>query len=147
MPNWLSPALVDEQVLDTPAIETAMATFLDGYTLHDSYWIALVTNVWASHLAVRFDAFWSDGRIPHPGSTVAEWPILITTMTDLVSARIQLREAGIGEAISVPVDGSDTHSTTIIRDHQNGTAELVHASEVHIRCFDRAGGPIDIPLE
>lgn len=133
-PDWLSPALVDDQVLDTPGIETTMATFVDGYTLHDSYWIALVTNIWASRVAVRFDEFWSDGRVPHAGSAVAEWPVLIIMMIDLVSTRIQLREAGIGQAISVSVDGSDTHSTTVIRDHQNGSAELVHASKVRIRC-------------
>lgn len=146
-PDWLGPGLIDDAVADADAVETTLEAFLDAYTLHDSYWIALVTHPWAAHLAIRFDANWSDGRIPYPGSVVAEWPILIVTMRRLVSARIELQDAGIGEAISVPHDTAEGMATTLVGDHLGGSAELVHGSSIELRCFDRAGAAIPIPLD
>ena len=146
-PEWLGSGLIDNAVTDAVAVETTLEALLDVYTLHDSYWIALVTHPGAAHLAIRFDANWSNGRVPYPGSLVAEWPILILTMRNLVSARIELRDAGIGDAISVPHDTVERMATTLVRDHHGGSAELVHGSSVELRCFNREGPAIPIPLD
>jgi hypothetical protein len=147
-PEWLGPALLDGAIDNTPTVETTLSEFLDAYTLHDSHWIALVIDGYSeARLVIRFDAFWSDGRIPHPGPSVAEWPILVVTMRHLLSARIDLRDSGIAGAISLPHDSVAGMSTTFVQDHRDGSAELVHGSSIEASCFDSKGTPIPIAFD
>ena len=77
-PSWLAEDLLWGDLPWDKAEETTMPAFLSAYTLHDSYWINLVLYPDNSAAAaLRFDAFWTKGRVPHPGSRVADWPLLL----------------------------------------------------------------------
>lgn len=139
LPEWLSAMLRATDLLAVGGESTTVASFLDAYTLHDSYWIALLSDGWAAHLVIRFDAFWTGGRVPHPGPVVAEWPILVLTLPRLARVELDLQDAGIGEAISVPHEADNGLVTTLIHDHVGGSAELVHSMNIQVHCFDSEG--------
>jgi hypothetical protein len=84
VPLWLKRALIDDLLPWDIARPTTVETFLRQYTLHDSYWIGLwVTPGLGADAVIRWDAYWSEGRIPHPGPIVAEWPVLVIRLRRL----------------------------------------------------------------
>lgn len=77
-PEWLSQGLLTG---DLPW-DTGQTAFLAAYPLHDSYWIGVWAEPGEMPIAViHWDAFWSDGRIPHPSDHVSQWPILLIAFT------------------------------------------------------------------
>ena len=62
----------------TRATAVTMQRFLAAYTLHDSNWIGLFLQpAYESIAIIRWDTFWSKGRVEFPSPTVATWPILL----------------------------------------------------------------------
>ena len=59
------------------ATTATMQQFLAAYTLHDSCWLGLFLQpAYVSVALIRWDTFWSKGRVEYPGSMVETWPIL-----------------------------------------------------------------------
>jgi len=145
-PEWLSRGLLWEEFPWEQAVRTTMEQFLNRYTLHDSGWIAPKADAQyrGGGLAVfRFDAFWTQGRIPHPGSRVAEWPILLIRFSRLFELRLHDYEPESG-GLSRTISHAETEAVggrcrTRIWDLFGGCCELVHAKPVDILCVGRAG--------
>ena len=90
-PAWLAKALLEDSLPWPDALPTTMPEFLKSYTLHDSVWISLTLDAiydGGGRAFLRWDTIWTDGRVPFPGSTVAEWPILIIGFSQLHSAEL-----------------------------------------------------------
>jgi len=77
-PDWLGRRLIEDEFDWPSANSTSMPRFLSQYSLHDSYWIGIHVQPNFETIAVlRWDTFWTEGRVPFPGSTVEEWPVLL----------------------------------------------------------------------
>jgi hypothetical protein len=163
VPLWLKRALIDDRLPWDSARETNVATFLKQYTLHDSNWIGVwITPGSGADAVIRWDAFWSEGRIPHPGPLVAEWPILVIRFPRLYAIksppeRSDYHDSGIASASSDDVrSGSlfeaetippDDHLVeTIVQGHFGTTVQLVHGKDVAVLCMTAEGSPLAIPF-
>ena len=74
----LAHAVVDDSLPWDRSIKLHIDAFLQRYTLHDSYWIALHTNCGLDDTAVAaisFDPVWKPS-VSSPTSHVANWPLL-----------------------------------------------------------------------
>ncbi len=130
-------------------VQTTMAKFLDAYSLHDSYWLSLNVGRFESDLVIRFDAVWTEGRIPHPGVRVAKWPRLIITMSGLVESQFDFGDIDHSSSImeAVSEEHPTLNRTTITRYLlDSGSVELVHDAVVELRMIDPKGKLIPIPL-
>src|SRR6185312_6677969 len=90
-PEWLGSRLIDDAFDWEIALETTVEAFLEQYTLHDSSWIGFhlqVDQAGAGLAIIRFDAFWTDGRIPHPSAVVEEWPILVVRFAGITEVQL-----------------------------------------------------------
>jgi hypothetical protein len=84
-PEWLGDALLRKTLPWDGGLPVPMPFFLQNYSLHDSIWEGLwVEPAYGEATAiVRWDSYWSDGRIPYPKSVdgsdapVGEWPLLL----------------------------------------------------------------------
>ena len=150
--SLVEPLLDYERGEKTPpprGVQTTMARLLDEYTLHDSYWMSLNVEQFESDLLIRFDAYWSKGRIPHPGARVGKWPRLIITMSGLVET--QLDFGAINYSSSIGGADSAEHPTrerkAVTRYQLDaGLVALVHDPIVELRMIDPEGNLITIPL-
>lgn len=90
------------------AVEATMPNFLSRYTLQDSLWIGLYLQPKAEAVAlVRWDTYWTDGRLPSAGDAVADWPVLLVrferayqTFTTYPGPEERETFSGLPEAIS-----------------------------------------------
>ena len=153
-PPWLADALLTDSLPWEQAVPTRLDAFLAAYTLHDSDWIAfsLDPSYDGGGLAVlRWDTFWTEGRVAFPGSFVADWPILLIRFRRVHSCR----QVGYNTDAPVPTRGiasgeckplaDSQFMRTIVADHYGGQLEVEHAPEVDILCMARAGDVISIP--
>ncbi len=151
-PEWLATSLLQDSIDWETGQSTAIAAFLNVYSLHDSTWMAFNVDVvyeGAATAAIRWDAHWTEGRIPYPGSNVADWPILLIRFLSV--SQVSLR--GYSADSTIPMRGIGTAETrqdgqkaiTTIADHYGGEVELTHQSDIHVLCLDPSGVPITIP--
>lgn len=160
-PNWLSNDLLNDNLPWDQALPTTMRQFLSQYTFHDSHWISLYLQPQRNAICViRWDTFWTEGKVPFPGSRVAQWPLLLIRLTGLLHADIDLWESavqtGISGAESARIGESERvgwgipahHPTdyTRIRDFDGGIAHLVHAPPVSFLCMSRDRQVLAIPM-
>jgi hypothetical protein len=153
-PAWLAKALLEDTLPWSDAQQATMPAFLDMYTLHDSSWIGFTldpAHEGGGRVIIQWDTIWTDGRVPFPGSIVAEWPILIIDFVRVHSAQL----AGFEIESPVPTRGIASaeaailadpgHHYTVISDHFGGRIELVHAPAVHLLCLNPSGQAQLIP--
>ena len=151
-PQWLARGVVLGEIPWEAGARTTMARFLAEFTLHDSCWISLVTDPayeGAAVAVIRWDTFWTDGRVPFPGSVVAEWPILLIRFVRLDGLRFRGLERDIG-GISRTISGAESSvagdaARTEIADVFEGVVTLDHAPEVVVLCLDREKRLVPIP--
>jgi len=143
-PRWLGPAVVAGQAPWPQALRFTWGQFLTSYTLHDSLWLGLyLESGQEGLLAIRWDTYWTNGRVPFPGSTVATWPILLCRLTQLAQVQIALAEDGIADAESSPTvpaeENADPLCRTVISAHDGTIASFVHSSTVTFLCLSAEG--------
>lgn len=154
-PSWLAPGMLADDFPWQAGVRTTLPTFLAEYTLHDSSWIALATDpayAGSATAVIRFDAFWTEGRVQFPGSVVAEWPILLLHLERLVSLAFAGLDEDIGgisrtiaAADSREVNGTALHET-IVEDVHGGRVTLRHAPAVTLLLLDRERQVVPLPL-
>ena len=154
-PSWLSPGVLTGAFPWEAALHTSLADFLEAYTLHDSNWILFALDPDAGSeatLAFRFDAFWTDGRVPHPGSMVSEWPVLLVRLRGLQAIRFDgYAEAGAEWAPRTIARASSrastaTNSISEFEDIVGGRVVVEHASRIELLCLDRAGAVVPLSV-
>jgi hypothetical protein len=162
VPSWLTRALIDDQLPWDEARETTVAAFLLHYTLHDSSWIGLwVTPGLGAKAVIRWDAYWSGGRIPHPGPLVAYWPILVIRfrrmyLAESLPSRSDYHESGIRDARSEDLNVRDWPGgtarlpdeelvRTVIQGHVGTVLSLIHTKDVSLLCMSSQGTPLHVP--
>ena len=116
-PEWLGPRLIDDAVEWSSAVATSLVSFLEQYTLHDSTWIGLhlqLDQAGAAIAVIRFDAFWTEGRVPHPGDLVAEWPIILIRFSGVTSIQLTgVQDNNWDLGLSTPPRPSLNHRNSI----------------------------------
>jgi hypothetical protein len=153
-PSWLTNALVSGSFPWSQAARTELAIFLASYSLHDSEWIAFTLDPVYSGgglAVIRWDTIWTEGRVPFPGSIVAEWPVLLVRFHRVHQVRQPGYETeapvptrGIADAESQPLPNS-TSVRTVVSDHYGAQLVIEHAPEVDVLCLDRHGAVLAIP--
>ncbi len=156
-PVWLGQALITDDLPWEQATSSTFPSFLEHYSVHDSYWIGLYLEPQRNAIGiVRWDTFWTKGIIPFPGSRVAEWPLLIMRFSGVLHSDINLQEDGIAGATSAPIHQKDRSrwgiatdlqlDHTQIEDHRGGIAELLHHPQVAFLCLSCQREVLSIPL-
>jgi hypothetical protein len=155
LPEWLGGEIVSGQLPWQRALRTTLPRFFRSYTLHDSYWMGLFLEPQRHGVAlIRWDTFWTDGRVAYPGNRVAEWPLLLIGFTGLCHADIGLEEDGIAAAwsevlspakrVEMNVQSGELHHTGI-EDHRGGVARLIHHPDVALLCLSKNRDILEIP--
>ena len=89
-----------------------MPHFLSEYTLHDSCWIGLYLQPNFEAVALpRWDTFWTGGRVPYPGATVADWPLLLVRFErvyQVFTTYPTAEERGAFEGLPETVSGAES---------------------------------------
>jgi hypothetical protein len=144
-PSWLSEDLLWDAYPWDSGTSLTLATFLAGYTLHDSTWVGLHVDPdldGAATAIIRWDTFWTDGRVPFPGGTVAEWPFLLIRFHGVTSVRLReferdptLSPRTISDASSSAV--GESKYRTVVTDIMGGAVEIDHAGRVDLVCLSR----------
>ena len=152
-PQWLGPRLLEDSFTWGEALTTSLPAFGEQYTFHDSVWIGLHLHLdltGGATAIIRLDSFWTEGKVPHPGSLVAEWPILLVRFSDVGAVRLS---GFVGsDWSSRTIDASETTDSTAGRhrtsfdDIYSGRVEIDHAPPVQILCFDRSGEALKLPF-
>lgn len=152
-PDWLGRRLLDDDFAWDEALTIPLSKFFEHYTLHDSVWIALyltVNDLGVAIAVIRFDAFWTEGRVLHPGSKIAEWPILLLRFSELSS--VQLNGFVEPNWSSRTIDSAETEALlaplqviTTIADVYGGRMSITHHPLVRILCLNRAGEALPLP--
>lgn len=157
-PPWLAGDLLADSIPWDRAVQTTLSAFFADYTLHDSSWIGLTLDPvydGGATAIIRWDTIWTDGRVPFPGSRVAEWPILLIRFAGV--SRVE--QAGYDRMPDAPSRGIDAATTTedavsdetparhrtVIEDHFGGALTLVHAPTVKLLCLARDRTVLAIP--
>ena len=153
-PPWLADALLTDSLPWDQAVSTTLETFLQAYSLHDSCWITFSLDPvydGGGLAAIRWDTFWTEGRVAYPGDMVAGWPILLIRFKRVHGCR----QTGYEIEAPVPtrgIAGAECKSVadsplmrTVVADHYGGQLELEHAPDVDILCVDRGGQVLSIP--
>ncbi len=152
--QWLGKDLLENNFDWSSGSEITMFEFLKKYTLHDSILINL--NVYPDQtgiVAIQFDSYWTNGRIPFPGSHVRRWPILLFYFNSLYY--ISCSHSLYGDSISnaeckiiseenqselmdkeLGVKGEREKCLSKILNSNGGYIEIVHDVYVKILCFD-----------
>jgi hypothetical protein len=152
-PEWLGNSLIGGDLPWDQATRSTIQEFLAEYTLHDSIWINLIvgTSDDGEVLAViRWDTFWTRGRVPHPGSAIANWPILIIRLPRVEGVRLEgfatttQTTRTISTASSVGVDEGGIQLTEI-RDVEGGRILLEHDAAVEILCLAHDRSVLPVP--
>lgn len=124
--------------------------FHQRFTLHDSHWIGLHTDVaWDGEATavICFDPIWNDIGEPKT-SNCEKWPIMLIRFSGLCSIEIQDytdidgMQRGIATAHSEVVDKQKMR--TIIADHYGGKVILNHDNLLEFLLFRFDGVPITI---
>lgn len=149
-PEWLTAGFLEDIFPWSEAVQTTMGRFLSLYTLHDSYWIGLKTNVRYSEAvaAIRFDAFWTEGRVPHPGPEVALWPVLLLRFLGVAEVSLtpcQAEDDYQGAILGAETGEDDYGSLTSIDDDIGGRCAIRHRGPIDVLIMSRSGQPY--PLE
>jgi hypothetical protein len=157
-PDWLSAQLLWDDFPWESGLRTTVPDFLAAYTLHDSGWVGLFLDPdqQGSAIAViRWDTFWTEGRIPFPGGTVAQWPFLLIRYAPVYAVRFTSYEVP-GEAPSPRTIGgaeasviSESIHRTVVQDIFGGAVEVEHVPQVDVLCLapDRTVLPIALVRE
>jgi hypothetical protein len=152
-PEWLGPRLIDDAFPWADGVSTSLIEFFENYTLHDSFWIGLhlpLDQKSAAVALIRFDALWTDGRVHHPGSLVAEWPILLIRFSNVSVVRLAEfgKTHGFLRTIGVAVTEATSSGQHLTRfdDVVSGRVEVEHAPRVTILCLDRSGRNVPLPF-
>src|ERR1043166_5378991 len=149
-PEWLPKKLNWADFPWNQAVRGSFKTFLDQYTLHDSNWISLFFDPGQSAeaiLVIRFDSFWTDGRVPFRSSLVASWPILIAHLSHVREVQFQgFNGDWSPRTISIAESqlGSEADSTSLT-DVFNGTVTIRHGRDVEFLCLSSEGQVLSLP--
>lgn len=155
-PDWLGRDVFAGVLPWERALTTTISSFLQQYSFHDSYWIGLFLESNSNGvMIVRWDTFWTEGRVPFPGSMVAEWPILILRLSRLQHVEVALREDGLAGVTSSPLTEQEVQSLSVegdlhrtqIDDHSGGVVQLCHEPNIALLCFNRQRDILEIPLK
>jgi hypothetical protein len=153
------------------ARETTLPEFLVRYTLHDSQWLRVESSPDGPALALfEWDTFWTEGRVPHDSSRLADWPVLVLAFDALYQINVKWdpvhtltvgdaesravgaeererlfdRVGGTDDVLSAAALDDSLHLTTI-RDVGVGYLELLHGATVRVLCIGGDGQVIDLP--
>jgi hypothetical protein len=156
-PNWLGTDLIEGNLFWDRSLKTTMPEFFAQYTLHDSYWIGLFLEPQRNGIAIiRWDTFWTKGRMSFPGSTVADWHLLLIYFSGLCYSDVNLDETGISGATTkllteqqyqtmVFLPEGEFHCTEI-EDFAGGIARFIHSSQVSLLCLNKEKEILEIPF-
>jgi hypothetical protein len=154
-PPWLGSDLLWDEFPWEAGITAPLSAFLSAYTLHDSAWVGLYIDPDAAATAiavVRWDTFWTEGRVPFPGSAVAEWPFLLLRFTGLRGIQFlgyggddhDRSPRSIDACTSGVLDGP-VHRT-VFEDTYGGSVQIDHRARVDLLCLGRDRTPHAITL-
>lgn len=141
-PDWLGPLLLRSGLwpLRQP---TTMATFLARYTLHDSEWIGCWLDPvdGSATAALRWDTFWTDGAVPFPGSTVADWPILLLLFEHVqhVDVHLERTDQFLSTIVGATTQASAGLWRTTITGVLGNLLHIVHSEAIGVICFAATG--------
>jgi hypothetical protein len=175
-PGSLGKGLLTGDLPWTSAQRVTMAAFLASYSLHDSYWMGLWSEPASAPVAViRWDTFWTHGRVEHPGPAVDTWPILLIRFPQIDQLLLavgtdELSYEGINGAISQPVSATEREALlsvatgrttlndrmieylldpvvyhTIIEGIGWHEVHVFHRGEVEVLCLSQEGQLIVVP--
>lgn len=153
-PAWLGPDLLWDDFPWEAGVATSLGAFLESYTLHDSSWVGLFLDPDqnASAVAVvRWDTFWAEGRVPFPGSAVAEWPFLLIRFSGLRGIRFagygaQARDLSPRTISAARSEAIETGAhRSVFEDIFDGSVEVEHDPLVDLLCLERDRTPHALP--
>jgi hypothetical protein len=149
----LAHSVVDDSLPWDRSIQLHIDTFLQRYTLHDSYWIALHINCGLDDTAVAaisFDPVWNPS-VSTPTSHVANWPLLFIRFNCVNTIRMAgFRDIGGTQRgiSSVVVDHlSDEESVTTILDHYGASVSLQHFPLINAVAMSNDGSVLELSAE
>jgi hypothetical protein len=149
----LAHSVVDDSLPWDRSIQFHIDTFLQRYTLHDSYWIGLHTNCGlddAAVAAISFDPVWNPS-VSTPTSLVANWPLLFIRFNCVNTIRMAgFRDIGGTQRgiSSVSVDHlSDEEAVTTILDHYGASVSLQHFPLINALAMSNAGSVLELSVE
>ena len=128
----LAQHLVEDSLPWGRSTQLHIASFLQLYTLHDSYWIGIHTNCGFDDSAIAvisFDPVWNSS-VSAPTSIVADWPLLFLRLNCVNTIRLSgFRDiGGTQRGISdVSIEHvSDEEVVTTILDHYGASVSIQH---------------------
>lgn len=151
LPPNLAHQLVDDTLPWDQSTKFHVDSFLENYTLHDSYWITLQTNCgWENSMvaAISFDSVWNQS-VAAPTARCAEWPILFLRFSLVKSLQLSgfSEIGGLQRGISsVSVEHhSEEEVTTKIGDHYGAAIEIRHWPLIDALVFDSDQSIVKLP--
>jgi hypothetical protein len=149
LPNWLCDALVLDSLPWEFGREWSYLEFEEKYTLHDSQWVGVFTNLRYDSsitLALIWDAHWLPSEVYEPTPVVNAWPLLfiklevIETIStkDLVALNYQ-REVESSRLIELD---NDQKVLTVVGD--GGEIEFRFRGKMIFLALDREKSPLSI---
>jgi hypothetical protein len=149
----IAHCIVDDSLPWDRSIQAHIDVFLKKYTLHDSYWIGLLTNCGLEDAAVAvisLDPVWNPSVSP-PTSLVANWPLLFLRFNCVSTIRLAgfRNIGGIQRGISdVSVDHpSDEETVTTILDHYGASVSVQHFPLINALAMSHNGDVLELKVE
>lgn len=146
-PEWLGRDLVAGALPWEQGLPTSLATFLDRFTLHDSIWLGLYTEL-GQHatLLLHWDPLQSEGREPFALASPQAGLVLAIRFEALERAEVKLRHGRIVSAVSGATSRCADLHRTHLEDRRGGGATLHHAPNVRFLCLTRERTLFALPV-
>lgn len=147
----LTLQIVEDYLPWNRSTQMHIKTFLQRYTLHDSYWIGLQMGcAWGDTAiaVIRFDPVWNSS-VSGPTSAVADWPLLFLRFNCVNTIRLAgFRDnGGVQRGISgATVEGiSEEEVVTVIGDHYGASVSFQHFPLVDVLVMSATEDVLEIP--
>jgi hypothetical protein len=150
-PKWLYEAIVEDYLPWAKAKNCSYGGFSEKYTLHDSIWVGLFSDVSYENnaiLVILWDAVWLPDEVAESTSKVDEWPFLFIKTED--AEQIITRgykdigglQRGIAKAHLTEID--ENKKSFVVYDHYGGEVEVIFGGQMKFLGIDREKQVIEI---
>jgi hypothetical protein len=146
-PEWLGRDLVAGALPWEQGLPTSVATFLDRFTLQDSIWLGLYSEL-AQHatLLLQWDPLQSEGGAPFALGSPEAGLLLAIRFDAMERAEVKLRHRRIASAVSGAKSRCADLHRTHLEDRRGGNATLHHAPNVRFLCLTHERTVFALPV-
>ncbi len=143
-PNWVYESIIEDFLLWESAKIYSYEEFSKKYTLHDSIWIGLFSNITyedSAILAIIWDSCWLPDEIAESTSEVVKYPFLFIKLENVtqILTRNYKDIGGIQRGISNSrfslLDSGE--QSLIVIDHYGGEVEAIFKGEIKFLGLNR----------